>query len=72
MHCIDLTHNLVQKNDAITRAAWMLRADAEKSAEKDVILHHSERDDADIFARSCPGFFSPASRFRSPACYRAV
>jgi hypothetical protein len=72
MHCIDLTHNRFQKNDAITRAAWMLCAGAKKCAEKDVILHHSERDDADIFARSCPDFFSPASRFRSPACYRAV
>jgi hypothetical protein len=72
MSCIDLTHNLVQKNDAITRAAWMLCAGAKKCAEKDVILHHSERDEGDIFARSCPVFFSPASRLRSPACSRAV
>jgi hypothetical protein len=72
MMLIDLTHNRFQKNDAITRAAWMLCAGVEKRAEKDVILHHSEGDEEDIFARSCPDFFSSASRFRSPACYRAV
>jgi hypothetical protein len=70
MPCIDLTHNLVQKNDAITCAALMLCAGAKKCAEKDIILHPSDRDDADIFARSCPDFFSSVSRFRSPACYR--
>jgi hypothetical protein len=72
MPCIDLTHNLVQKNDAITRAAWILCADAKKQAEKDVILHHSERDEEDIFARSCPDFFSSASRFRLASHFRAV
>jgi hypothetical protein len=72
MHCIDLTHNLVQKNDAITRAEWMLCADAEKCAEKDVFSLQIHLDDADIFARSCPVFFSSASRLRSPAGYRAI
>jgi hypothetical protein len=69
---IDLTHNLLQKNDAITRAAWILCAGAKKRAEKDIILHSTDRDDTDIFARSCPVFFSSASCFRSPACHRAV
>jgi hypothetical protein len=72
MPCIDLTHNLVQKKDAVTRAAWMLRARVEKRAENALILQPSDRDDADVFARSCPDFFSSASRLRSPACYRAV
>jgi hypothetical protein len=69
---VDLTHDLVQKNDAITCAAWILCAGAEKRAEKDVFLLRIHLDEVVIFARSCPVFFSPAYRLRSPACYRAV
>jgi hypothetical protein len=72
MRCIDLTPYLFQKNDSITRAAWMLCAGAEKRAEKDVFVLRIHLDEVVIFNRSCPVFFSPASRLRSPACYRAV
>jgi hypothetical protein len=48
---IDLTHNRFQKNDAITRAAWMLCAGAEKRAEKDVFWHSIDRDEAENLTR---------------------
>jgi hypothetical protein len=72
MMLIDLTHNRFQKNDAITRAAWMLCAGAEKRAEKEVFLHSINRDEAENFMRFQLARCSAASLLWTANDFRAV
>jgi hypothetical protein len=64
---IDLTHDRSTKNDARTRAAWMVCAGAEKTTKKDVFLHSIDRDDAGSFGRLYLSASPAAARLRSPA-----
>ena len=69
---VDLTHDLVQKKDAITRAAWMLCAGAIKLAEKEVFLHSIDRDEAENFTRFQLARCSTASLLRLANDFRAA
>lgn len=64
---IDLTEDRSTKNDARTRAAWMLCAGAEKTTKKDVFLHSIDRDEAGIFSRLYLSVSPTDSGLRSPS-----
>lgn len=48
---VDLTHDRSTKNDARSRAAWMVLTGGEKAPEKVAILRFTEPDDTGRFGR---------------------